>query len=200
MSNIIIKTYSPPPINTKEVLRYAGGGNDENTIKLVNECIDEVVNTLAYKVCYCELPVNIDNDICDFDTFCVKSQNLATNLKDCNKVIIMGATVGIALDRLIAKYSRISPTKALLLQALGAERIEALCDAFCEEIKKTLKIALKPRFSAGYGDLPLNTQMNVFKLLNLPKNIGLTLNDSMLMSPSKSVTAFIGIQEVQNEL
>ena len=108
----------------------------------------------------------------------------------------MGATVGIALDRLIAKYSRISPAKALLLQALGAERIEALCDTFCDDIQKAHKIALKPRFSAGYGDLPLDTQNSIFGLLNLPKNIGLTLNDSMLMSPSKSVTAFIGIQEV----
>ena len=196
MSSILIKTYPALPINTKEVFRYAGGGNDENTIKLLNECIDEVVNQLTYKVCYCELPVNIDNDICDFDAFCVKSQNLATNLKDCNKVIVMGATVGITLDRLIAKYSRVSPVKALLLQALGAERIETLCDAFCEDMQKTLKIALKPRFSAGYGDLPLDTQKQIFKLLNLSKNIGLTLNDSMLMSPSKSVTAFIGIQEV----
>ena len=200
MSNILIKTYPAPPINTKEVLRYVGGSNDENTIKLLNECINEVINTLTYKICYCELPVNIDNDICDFNAFCVKSQNLATSLKDCNKVIVMGATVGITLDRLIAKYSRISPVKALLLQSLGAERIEALCDTFCDDTKKTLKIALKPRFSAGYGDLPLDTQKQIFKLLNLPKNIGLTLNDSMLMSPSKSVTAFIGIQEVQNEL
>ena len=196
MNNIVIKTYLAPPINTKEVLRYAGGGNDDNTLKLLNECIKEISNTLTYKVCYCELSVKTSNDICNFDVFSVKSQNLATNLKGCNKVIIMGATVGIALDRLIAKYSRISPAKALLLQALGAERIEALCDTFCDDIQKAHKIALKPRFSAGYGDLPLDTQNSIFGLLNLPKNIGLTLNDSMLMSPSKSVTAFIGIQEV----
>ncbi|MBR6502679.1 MAG: Vitamin B12 dependent methionine synthase activation subunit [Clostridia bacterium] len=196
MNNIIIKTYPAPPINKKEVLRYAGGGNDDNTLKLLEECIKEISNALTYKVCYCELSSKTNKDICDFDIFQVKSQNLATNLKDCNKVIVMGATVGITLDRLIAKYSRISPAKALILQALGAERIEALCDTFCEDIKKSLKITLKPRFSAGYGDLPLDTQNSIFTLLNLPKNIGLTLNDSMLMSPSKSVTAFIGIQEV----
>ena len=196
MNNIIIKTYPAPPINKKEVLRYAGGGNDDNTLKLLEECIKEISNALTYKVCYCELSSKINKDICDFDIFQVKSQNLATNLKDCNKVIVMGATVGITLDRLIAKYSRISPAKALILQALGAERIEALCDTFCDDVQKTHKIALKPRFSAGYGDLPLDTQNSIFTLLNLPKNIGLTLNDSMLMSPSKSVTAFIGIQEV----
>ena len=49
MNNILIKNYPAPPINTKEVLRYAGGGNDENTIKLLQkqfarlkEAIDEI--------------------------------------------------------------------------------------------------------------------------------------------------------------
>ena len=196
MNNISIKTYNAPPINTKEILRYAGGGNNDNTIKLLNDCINEATNVLSYKVCYCQLPITINNDICDFGVFKLKSQNLAANLKDCINVIVMGATVGIELDRLIIKYSHLSPTKALLLQALGAERIEALCDTFCTDMQNTLKIALKPRFSAGYGDLLLDTQKQIFALLSLPKHIGLTLNDGLMMSPTKSVTAFIGIQEV----
>lgn len=195
MNNVITKTFPSPPINQKEILRYANGNGDENTLKLLTECINEVEDQLTYKVCFCEISVTTNDDICDFGTFSVKSQNLVTNLNGCKKVIIMGATVGIALDRLIAKYSRLSPSKALLLQAFGTERIEALCDIFCNDIKKASKITIKPRFSAGYGDLPLDTQKQIFALLNLPKNIGLTLNDSMLMSPTKSVTAFIGILE-----
>ena len=196
MSNIIVKTYSAPEINTKEILRYASATDDENILKLLNECITEAQNKLTYKLCYQELPVKIIDDVCDFGAFCVSSKNLATNLKNCNRVIILGATVGIMLDRLIAKYSHISPAKALLLQALGTERIECLCDMFCSELEKELNVSFKPRFSAGYGDLPLDTQKNIFEILNLQKHIGLTLNDSMLMSPTKSVTAFIGIQEV----
>ena len=41
--------------------------------------------------------------------------------------------VGADIDRLIAKHSRLSPSRALMLQAIGAERIEALCDAFCND-------------------------------------------------------------------
>lgn len=190
---ILTKTYSAPPINEKEILRYAGGIADDNTIKLLNECINEALDCITYKVCYCELPVKANGDLCDFGVFDVQSKNLATNLSGCNSAIIFGATVGIGIDRLITKYSHISPAKALMLQAFGAERIEALCDAFCNDIQNTLKTQLKPRFSAGYGDLPLDTQKQIFSLLNLPKNIGLTLNDSLLMSPTKSVTAFIGI-------
>ena len=193
---ILTKTYSASPIDEKEILRYAGGIADDNTIKLLNECINEVLDYITYKVCYCELPIKVNGDLCDFGLFSVQSKNLATNLSGCNSVIIFGATIGIGIDRLITKYSHISPAKALMLQAFGAERIEALCDYFCKDIQNTLKTQLKPRFSAGYGDLPLDTQKQVFSLLNLPKNIGLTLNDSLLMSPTKSVTAFIGMQEV----
>ena len=49
------------------------------------------------------------------------------------------------------------------------------------------------RYSPGYGDLSLESQKQVFALLNPPKYIGVTLNDSLLMSPSKSVTGIIGI-------
>ena len=52
---------------------------------------------------------------------------------------------------------------------------------------------LRPRFSPGYGDLPLELQKDVFRVLDCPRKIGLSLNESLLMSPSKSVTAIIGI-------
>ncbi len=51
----------------------------------------------------------------------------------------------------------------------------------------------RPRFSPGYGDLTLLAQKDIFAVLDCGKRIGLTLNDSLLMSPSKSVTAFVGI-------
>ena len=84
------------------------------------------------------------------------------------------------------------PTTAML-QAFGAERIEALCDVFCRDIGKELGVRTGPRFSPGYGDLPLDAQKMIFSVLDCEKRIGLFLNDSLLMSPSKSVTAFVGI-------
>ena len=60
---------------------------------------------------------------------------------------------------------------------------------------------LKPRFSPGYGDLPLEMQRDIFRVLDCSRKIGLTLNESLLMSPSKSVTAIVGIggEEYQKE-
>ena len=165
------------------------------TINIINECMSEAENHFTYKVCYTKLPVKISENVCNFGNFSIKSQHLAKNLEGCEYAIIFAATIGVYIDRLITKYSHISPSKALIMQAIGAERIEALCDEFCCNIKKELKFELKPRFSAGYGDLSIDTQKQIFSLLNCQKNIGLFLNNSMLMSPTKSVTAFIGIKK-----
>ena len=192
----LTKTYNEPDFNIKEILRYAACKSDDGEISvLVNEIISEVRKKLVYKVCFQEFPVLIKNDVSDFESFNIKSKNLADNLKDCKSVIIFAATTGIELDRLIAKYSVISPTKALILDAIGTERIESLCDIFCKDIAEKKNATLKPRFSSGYGDLPLETQKTIFNLLDCSKNIGLSLNDSLLMSPSKSVTAFVGVKK-----
>ena len=52
---------------------------------------------------------------------------------------------------------------------------------------------LRQRFSPGYGDLPLQAQRAIFDALQCHKEIGLYLNESLLMSPTKSVTAIVGI-------
>ena len=56
-----------------------------------------------------------------------------------------------------------------------------------------IKSVLKMRFSPGYGDFSLNHQRDFFRLLNLEKNLGMSLNSALLMSPSKSITAVIGV-------
>lgn len=199
---IITKTYEAPPIDETEVLRYAGyklkkeETADAETRSLLDACLKELQGKLEYKVCYRELPVTLEGDICNLGLFQVKSKHLALHLEKVfssslettaktGRAIVFAATLGVGIDRLITKYSSLSPAKALMFQAIGAERIEALCDAFCK----------LPRFSPGYGDLPLDTQREVFAVLECEKKIGLTLNSSLLMSPSKSVTAFVGLNK-----
>ena len=195
MSIVYTKNIKPAEPSIKEILRYAGVKQSDNEIlPLIESCINEIKEKLSFRVCYRVLSVNINEDVCDFGDFKVNSKDLAKNLKDSEHVLIFASTIGIEIDRIIAKYSRISPSKTLIFDALGAERIEALCDSFCEEFSKEKGVLLKPRFSAGYGDLPLTVQREIFSQLNPDRKIGLTLNESLLMSPSKSVTAFAGIK------
>lgn len=193
MHTVFYKSYIAPSFDTKEILRYARCGEaDEGIFRLMQSCIDEVKDALVYKVCYAEFPLTVCDGILDLSFAKTDSAMLKKALSGCSGYILFAATVGITPDRLIAKYSRISPAKALLFQAIGAERIESLCDRFCAELQSDGK-NIKPRVSPGYGDLPLEMQKQIFAVLDCPRKIGLTLNDSMLMTPTKSVTAFIGV-------
>ena len=97
-------------------------------------------------------------------------------------------------DRLIKKYSISSPVRAVVFQAIGSERVESLCDVFCADVEKKIGKKCRPRFSPGYGDLPLEFQKTVFSCLE-PSRIGVSLSGELFMTPSKSVTAIIGIQK-----
>lgn len=188
--SVTVKAYAAPPFSVADALRYAGCREVASDVAvLAVQCFEEVREHLKYDVCYAELSVIVTGETCDFGAFSVVSADLARYLDGCRRVVLFAATVGVAPDRLIARYSRLSPSKALVMQAVGAERIEALCDAFCD----TVSGALPSRFSPGYGDLPLAVQKDVLRVLEAHR-IGVCLNESLLMSPSKSVTAFVGIK------
>lgn len=193
MASVFLYDAPITPIDRREILRYAGVRGEVPEIDaLLDECLLEIKDHLLSRVCYCEFPLKNDGASIQFGEIAVRSKQLSAHLKDCSHAILFAATVGIQLDRLILKYTRISPAKALMLQAIGTERIEALCDSFCHDLAKDHTIT--KRYSPGYGDLPLEFQKELFSVLQCQKHLGLTLNESLLMSPTKSVTAIIGIK------
>ena len=190
--SVQIKHYSAPPVDRHAILHYAGVVQAEALTEQIDLLLLEIESRLTYRVCYRTIEVSVVGDVCDFGFFSLTSPDLAQNLRGCSRVVLFAATIGVEMDRLQARYSRISPAKALLLQAIGTERIEALCDLFCADIAGELG-ACRPRFSPGYGTVPLAVQKEFFKLLECEKRLGICLTDSLLMIPTKTVTAFIGV-------
>ena len=191
---VITRSYEAPPFDEKEILRYAQcKALNYSVYSLMTECINECRDVFSYNVCYVKVPVVQSGGDMALSFIKTKSEALLKNLNGCSEAIIFGATIGMGIDRLIAKYSRISPSKAMMFQAIGAERIESLCNSFNDEVKAEYE-STNPRFSPGYGDFSIETQKDIFKILDCPRKIGLSLNDSMIMSPSKSVTAIIGVR------
>lgn len=197
MTDVYVRFYDAPPIDRREVLRYAGAREQTDEIAaLLEDCISLAEGKATFKVCYARLPVKVCHDGIDLGFAKVSSAALTKALSGCDRAVVFAATAGIELDRLIARYSSVSPAKALMLQSIGAERIECLCDLFCDELWDLANgrgEIIRPRFSPGYGDLPLELQRDIFSVLDCPRKIGLTLNESLLMSPTKSVTAIVGI-------
>lgn len=192
MSVIKIKKYPFFPYDFSEIKRYCRCGDESENI--INECIDLIGDKLEFSVVYRELKLKILNNVCDFEGVKVYSKNLSDNLSGCDKAVLFCCTIGLEVDRLICKYSRLSQVKSVILQGIGAERVERLANVFNKEISLDSPFGTKPRFSPGFGDLPLSFQKDVFALLECEKKIGVTLNNSYLMTPSKSVTAIIGVK------
>lgn len=200
MSVSAVKTYAAPPFCEREALRYCGCKTAAEDVEtLLRDCWEEAKDKFSYRVCYAEYPLRIDRNVCRFGGMELHSNYLAKHVADCDRMLVFAATVGVEIDRLIAKYGRLSPSKAIVMQGIGTERIESLCDAFCADMRAEKQAFLTSRFSAGYGDLPLEAQREVFAALDCSKKIGVCLNESLLMSPSKSVTAFVGISDVKKE-
>ena len=200
MATVCTKSYSGGEIDRREVLRYAGAGLGADEVeRLLDGVVAEALGELSYKLCYTVLPIKFGEREVDLGFAKTRSESLIKRLSGCESIILFAATVGVGIDRLIRKSALTSPARALLLDSLGTERVEWLCDTFFREISTVLTasaLGARPRFSPGYGDLPITLQRDVFKTLECEKHIGLTLNESCLMSPQKSVSAIIGLYKL----
>lgn len=192
-------------VNFREIYRYLGYGTkipDDSVQKLIAEVLDTLLCVIKPKNIYKVFNSKISGNQVILEESCrtliFESQNLADNLAQCSSVILLAATLGIEADKLLQRYEILHMTKAAIAQACGAACIEAYCNILQEQILKELskentKLYLRPRFSPGYGDLPLQYQRVIFQELECTKRIGLTLTDSLLMYPTKSVSALIGL-------
>lgn len=190
-----------PPVDTREVLRYMRCKDASPAVDaMLTETLSEVTPALTMRLCYCRVPVVYSETGARLGGFHLTSSDLVKALGGASEALCLAATAGLSLDRLIARYGHTSPARALCAQSIGTERVEALCDAFCAEMNTKLAregLRLRPRFSPGYGDLPLDAQQALFALLSPEKHVGVTLTRELLMSPTKSVTAIAGIEVIQ---
>lgn len=183
----------------KETRRYLGLGakeGDSMTEELISQCLKDLESTAAPKWAVKEFPLKIQGDRIYTEGFSTESKSLLKNLAGCEKVIIFAATLGTGVDHLIRRYEKIQMSRAVVLQAAAAAWIEEFCNRKNRMLKEAYEKEgwfLRPRFSPGYGDFPLECQQSILTVLEAGKRIGLTLTDSMLMAPSKSVSAVIGV-------
>lgn len=184
-------------MNKAEILRYMRTNSkteDEKILALVDRAVELIEKGAQPKTLYRIFDCTVTNNELVIDGAHFSSVRLAQNLKGCKRVVVFGATLGTECDRLIKTATATDLALAMALQATAAAKIEEVCDNLEDTIKKEHGIKLRQRYSPGYFDLDITEQKKLFSLIELTKRIGLTLTDTMEMLPTKSVTAFIGIE------
>lgn len=172
-------------IDPKELKSRLLGASDSETLLKTSE-FEKVIREVAEcKYDFRETSVEIQENTVIFDFCEVESSDLARNLKNCDSAFVVAVTLGLGVDRLLRQESVKSTADLLFADAVASALVETLCD----KVQKLLPVDTKPRFSPGYGDLPLSLQKPILEFL---KTDSITLTETDLMIPTKSVTFIAG--------
>ena len=124
----------------------------------------------------------------------------ARHVSGCHAAYVVCGTIGSGFDAFQRRASVTSGVDALIVQAIGAALVEKLMYSMEVEIRADLAAGeeMVSRYSPGYGDFPLAAQRILLDLLDAPRMVGVSLTDTLLMVPSKSVSAVIGVKRLSH--
>ncbi|WP_309164805.1 vitamin B12 dependent-methionine synthase activation domain-containing protein [Terrisporobacter mayombei] len=193
-------------IDEREVLRYLQYKDQDIGDSLsdeIKQCINktrEIINPRfifrKYKIKKLKLSEEKSKVYLEGSNLTLQSDDVYNLLLECDECILMSATLGLEIEREIRKLTYTDLTKGIIIDACATTAIEEVCDIVQDDIsKKSLKEDkyITYRYSPGYGDLAIEKNVDINNLLNSQKEIGLTVTNSGIMIPRKSVVALIGI-------
>ena len=186
-------------INRAEVLRYLGYkgiGADETINSLIDECEAEVLKAAVTRYVYRVVDVTqVDEGVrLEGTSVTLKGNSIKEHLKGCNKAALIAVTISDGIDRMLRIMQALDLARAVISDSIASAAIEQVCDKVEAVIKEELPGYNQTfRFGIGYGDLPLSQQGEFLKILNAPRLIGLNVGKTDMMTPTKSVTAVIGL-------
>lgn len=188
------------PIDKDEAARYMGvKGETDDATQVVLDRIEPIVReTVRPKYVYIVTDIKFEDGGVRVGTIptLFTGEAIKRHLSGCSKAVLLAATLSAEADKLIRQTAVTDMAGSLAADCLCSAAIEQVCNMAEEEIFQKVDAPYRTwRFSPGYDDLPLTLQKDVLTALNAQRRIGLTLTDSMLLLPSKSVTAIIGISD-----
>ncbi len=194
-------------LNRDEILRYLGYQGQDISPALedtLHRCMGRTLETISPKYLYRRFKIeHRENGIAVLGTpVFLSGQDIRRHLENCEEIYLLCVTVGLEIEREIRTAMLLSPDEGVILDSCATTAVEALADLAEREIAIQCKTEGKNitwRFSAGYGDLPLETQKEIIAAMDTHRKIGLSLTDSLLMTPSKSVTAIIGVTDTTRD-
>ena len=132
-------------------------------------------------------------------SFAPLGKDIENMLRTCGEAVLIAGTLGAESERLLLRAQARDAAYALLLDAALSAGIESVMDAQEDALRAQIEaegLFLTDRFSPGYGDMPLEQTQQICEVLAAQRSIGLTVADSGVMIPRKSVTAIMGVSSV----
>ena len=125
------------------------------------------------------------------------SPQLCRFLRGANEALLMGATGGREFSAFLQELTSSGKMgQAVVFDAVASEMVDDvlgwIMGVFRRELMRSGLTVMKHRYSAGYGDLELEAQGFFHRILGMEK-LGVSLTESFLLDPEKSVTALTGI-------
>lgn len=186
-------------IDMEEVARYLGYGTtlpEEETMADITWAVESLRQVATPRATHQVFP--LAGTALVGTTLTLEGQDIKSLLSNSHHCIVLAVTLGQGVDNLLRKLSVSHLPRSVVADVCASSMIEGFCQDVCNELEKTWREKgryLTPRFSAGYGDLPLVIQGDICTLLNSQKTIGLTATSTQILTPRKSITAIIGIQD-----
>lgn len=186
-------------IPREEVLRYLGcpGTEDPATLALVEGCSARLLAAARPKWTYRVFDLAVQTDGVRLDCgLLLPGRDLAAHLRGCSRAALLAATLSALVDALLRRAQAEDLAAAVALDCCATAAVEAVCDLAEAEIRVRFPGCSFPfRFSPGYGDLPIELQDPILRLLDAPRRVGLCATDRHILTPRKSVTAVLGISD-----
>ena len=187
-------------VNTQEVLRYLGyrgQAADEDIYQTIRDCTDELMQEAAPRRVHQTVDIKrLDDGRMLVGFTRIDSRDLSAHLAGCDQAILFAATLGARVDMCLQRCYLLSMGRAVIMQACAASLIESWCDESEQPLAEAAArrgLYLRPRYSPGYGDFSIEHQIHLLTALDCPRKINLTMTNSYMLTPTKSVTAVIGL-------
>ena len=129
-------------------------------------------------------------------TLVLRGADIRAHLAGARECAVLAVTLGLANERELRRVSLLNGLDGMIFDAASSALVETVADAGNAAIVAEARergLYAKWRFSPGYGDLPLDLQADIVRVLAADKRLGITVTDACMLIPTKSVTAFVGL-------
>lgn len=138
----------------------------------------------------------LENKIRISDTFFETGRIISKQIRNAEKVVVFACTAGAGVRETYDKYmSEGDPLRAYFADILGTVAVEKGMDKIHDALRKSLAVSglhCTNRYSPGYCGWSVGEQQKLWRFLP-EKYCGISLTESSLMLPIKSVSGIIGI-------